>query len=254
VREAAEDRGSGAAEIADRAARALAQLPAADLSPAIETIVRGHPSMAPLWRLASEVLAHGSEGAGRFLEVLAADARAPHALAGELPESLVLISYSSSLREVVRLRRPGRVSCLESLPGGEGHRMAASIAAWTSAEVIPDQRALTTVPGEAVVVGADAVTPEAAINKVKTRALAEAALREGIPCYAVAGRTKFVAARLPVVEPFEPVPLELFTALATPDGLAPPGSAAEVAMAAALDRGLDALLETLGGRALRPGP
>ncbi|MGH2739934.1 MAG: hypothetical protein ACRDH6_05565, partial [Actinomycetota bacterium] len=75
VRASAEDRTSGAAEIARRAAEALAALPRNDLEEAVRTLVRGHPSMAPLWRLGSEVLASDdhAHAAGRFAARLVAE-------------------------------------------------------------------------------------------------------------------------------------------------------------------------------------
>ncbi|HWC32813.1 MAG TPA: hypothetical protein VG709_06765, partial [Actinomycetota bacterium] len=50
LRDAAGDARSGAAEIARRAAEALAALPRDDVPGAVATLVRAHPSMAPLWR------------------------------------------------------------------------------------------------------------------------------------------------------------------------------------------------------------
>jgi hypothetical protein len=111
-----------------------------------------------------------------------------------------------------------------------------------------DEDALARIPAEAVVVGADAVTPSAVINKVKTRALAEAARRHAVPCYAVAGDTKFFAAELPVESPFERIPLELFTAIATPDGLLSTDAARAHAAELTLHPELASLVAELSGR------
>jgi translation initiation factor 2B subunit (eIF-2B alpha/beta/delta family) len=115
---------------------------------------------------------------------------------------------------------------MQSLPGGEGVRFARSLSAWTLATSVPDELALREVPADAVVCGADAVTPDGLVNKVKTAALAEAARDKGVPVYAVAGDTKLLNREPPLTGPFETVPLELFTAVATPDGLLSPAEAA----------------------------
>jgi translation initiation factor 2B subunit (eIF-2B alpha/beta/delta family) len=100
-----------------------------------------------------------------------------------------------------------------------------------------------------VLTGADAVTPRGLINKLKTAALAVAASRVGIPCYAVAGEAKFLEAELPVAPMFERVPLDLFTAISTPLGLLKPAQAAGLASRAALHPALLPLLEALSGNA-----
>jgi translation initiation factor 2B subunit (eIF-2B alpha/beta/delta family) len=110
-----------------------------------------------------------------------------------------------------------------------------------------DREALESVPAEAVVVGADAVTPIALVNKVGTGALARAARDRRIPCYAVAGETKFVGDVLPVVEPFEAVPLEAITAVATPEGVLTADEARHHARTRPIHPDLRPLLEELGG-------
>lgn len=233
---AAADRDSGAAEIARQAALALGTVPPDRLLEAIGLLVRGHPSMAPMWRLASEALSAPDPrtGAQAFLDLLGRDAAASGVVARVLPDSVLTISSSSSVAEAVRLRRPARTLCMRSDPGAEGKRMAELISGWTRADVVDDDRALAEVPGEAIVTGVDALTTEAVVNKLKTRALAEAARRRGIPCYAVGGRTKLVDRRLPLAGPFEAVPLELFTGIGFPQGLLSPHEAAAEARAAPL--------------------
>lgn len=230
VRAAAADRTSGAAEVARTAAEGLAAIPPARTLQAVRFLLAGHPSMAPLWRLGSDVLAapDPAAGAARFLHRLDHDVAAADALAPELPPWVVTISRSSSvLRALSASRRVRVVACLESLPGGEGRAMARSLReAGKQARVVADEEALRRLPGGAVVVGADAVTPGAVVNKVKTRALAEAARTRGVPCFAVAGETKFVSEPLPLEESLEATPIGLFTAVATPWGLLPPEEAA----------------------------
>jgi hypothetical protein len=203
--------------------------------------------MAPVWRLATEVLRSPdpADGAARFLADLASDAAAAALLVPHLPERLLTISFSSSVIDVVRLRRPSRVACMRSDPGGEGERMAEALTEWTESVVLGDDEALASRSADAVVVGADAVTPLALVNKVKTAALARSAREQGVPCYAVAGGTKFVADDLPVVRPFEAAPLGLFDAVAGPSGLLDPSSARVRALRFGINPGLRLLMEEL---------
>jgi translation initiation factor 2B subunit (eIF-2B alpha/beta/delta family) len=110
-----------------------------------------------------------------------------------------------------------------------------------------DAEALQRLPAEAVVVGADAVTPFALVNKVGTGALARAAADRHIPCYAVAGGTKFVGDVTPAVEPFEAVPLDAITAVATPAGVLTADEARHSARTRPIHPDLRPLLEELGG-------
>ncbi|HEX2266997.1 MAG TPA: hypothetical protein VHI97_02185, partial [Actinomycetota bacterium] len=210
VERAANDRSSGAAEIARMAAGALGRLPDEAVLPAIELLLRGHPSMAPLWRLGAEVLSapEAHLGANEFVGgLLRWDSVAVDALTEALPGfsayQVITISYSSSIRELVQRARPKALICMRSEPGGEGARAADAMSEWTNAVVMEDDDVLINVPGDAVVVGADAVTPRALTNKVKTRALADAARSKGIPVYAVAGETKLIGDELPAQAPFE---------------------------------------------------
>ena len=244
----ADDQRSGAAEIAERAARTLAEIPPPELPDAIETLLRAHPQMAPLWRLASDMLEHSDQQAAAesFLQKLAAEAtHAIGALTPLLPDSLVTISYSSTVKEALHARRPARVVCMSSEPGGEGLLMAGALSAWCEASVVPDGDALAEVPGDAVLVGADAVTPSALVNKVKTSDLAEAARKRDIPCFAVAGETKFVPEELPVSEPFEAAALDLFSGIATSNGLLTPTEAASAAAQVHLHNALRMLVSRL---------
>jgi translation initiation factor 2B subunit (eIF-2B alpha/beta/delta family) len=203
--------------------------------------------MAPLWRLASAVLSTEDHGAAarQFLGQLDADANATEVLAPMLPDSILTISYSSTLIELIRVRGPARTLCMASDPGGEGVRLANAIREWTEPLVIADADAIEGTPAEAVVTGADAVTPRAVINKVKTRELAHAARAKGIPRYCIAGEMKFFPAQVPLAEPFEPVPLPLFTGVATRDRILSPQEAGEHAAQVPLHPAVMRLLTTL---------
>ncbi|MFC7070371.1 NUDIX domain-containing protein [Halobaculum lipolyticum] len=108
--------------------------------------------------------------------------------------AVVTLSRSGTVAETLE-RLDGPVFVAESVPGGEGRDVAASLAT--------DGRAVTLVPDAAVasllatgrvdaaVVGADAVFPDGSVaNKVGTRGLALAAAREGVPVFAVTARDK----------------------------------------------------------------
>ncbi len=248
VEEVAGDRSSGAAEIARTAASALGRLPGDLVMPAIELLLRGHPSMAPLWRLASEMLSRpdGASAARGFAAVLKGDRNEEKTLASQLAgRRVITISYSSSVVELVRRARPAMVRCMRSDPGGEGARAADAMAGWTNATVIEDGEAINDVAADVVVVGADAVTPSAVLNKVKTRALAEAASARDVPTYAVADQSKFIGGELPVPNPFEAAPLELFAGVAGPYGLLDAKSAGEHARSRPIHPNLRPLLEEL---------
>jgi translation initiation factor 2B subunit (eIF-2B alpha/beta/delta family) len=231
VRRAAADRESGAAEIARRAAASLAALPASDLLDAVRTLVQGHPSMAPLWRLGHAVLSSADHAgaAAAFASGVAGERDAVAAAAAPLAHGEVVThSYSSTLVATV-VAAGATARCARSDPGGEGELTAARLAAGgATATVIEDEDAIGAVRrGRTVVTGADAVGPGGLVNKVGTRRLAEAARDGGGRCIVVAGGTKFLAADLPAPLPFERVPLALATAIVTEEGpLAADGAAA----------------------------
>jgi len=245
VEQLAADRTLGAAETARAAARALVAISGEELPDAVEVLLRGHPSMAPLWRLADAVLRKRAGGADRFLATLADDGQAAAALAAALPDTLLTISSSATVAEAIRIRRPRPVVCMASHPGGEGLAMAKVVSAWTETTLAEDDEAIRSLPAEAVVTGADAITPTAVINKVRTRELAEAARARDVPCYAVAGSAKFISIALPVVPPFEATPLGTFTAVATAAGILTPEQASGRAAAVRIHPALRALAERL---------
>ena len=252
----AEDTESGAAEIAREAAGAVARLPRKRVPDAIEVLVRGHPSMGSLWRLGSEALwaSHAyREAMHRFIRMLDRDAQAAQELGLALPASVLTISWSSAVIDAITKRRPARVVCMLSEPGGEGRRTAEALAdVVETVEVLDDHQALADLPADAVVVGADAVTPHGVVNKVGTRALASAARDKGIPRYAVAGETKLVGDEVPIRDPFESAPLELFTAIVTPEGNLTPAEARHLARTHPIHFELHPLLIELGGGTERP--
>ncbi len=239
----ARDRTMGAAETADRAARVLPDIPPEELADAVEALLAGHPCMAPLWRLGNAVLTAKDTAAAaqRFRDEMAGDSTAAFALSPALPGRILTISSSATVVEALTVRKPRTVVCMESRPGGEGLSMAGVLSAYSDVEVVNDDLAIADVPAEAVLIGADAVTPTSVVNKVKSLELVLAAAAAEIPRFVVAGSVKLVPCELPVPELFQAVPLELFTAIALPAGLLQPADAAARAAAAPMHPALVAL-------------
>ena len=239
----ARDRTMGAAETADRAARLIAEVPADELVDAVEALLAGHPCMAPLWRLAHAVLStkQPAEAAEQFRRQMAGDSMAAFAISPALPGKILTISASAAVAEAIAVRKPRTVVCMTSQPGGEGLSMAGMASAYSEVQVMDDATAIAELPAEAVLIGADAVTPTAVVNKVKSLELVRAAAEAGMPRYAIAGYMKLVPCELPVPELFQTVPLELFTGVALPAGLLEPSAVAERAAAIPLHPALVAL-------------
>jgi translation initiation factor 2B subunit (eIF-2B alpha/beta/delta family) len=250
IRGASKDRASGAADIARRAAAALASLPRTDLEAAVQSLVEGHPSMAPLWRLGSAALAaeDHARAAIDFAEAIVAERDAVgRVAAGVLRGPVVTHSYSSSVVAAVATAGVPAL-CARSEPGGEGAVTAERLRErGAKAEVVSDREAVrAAADGRAIVTGADAVGPGGVVNKVGTRALAEAAAAGGGDRYAVAGRSKLLAQDLPTPLPFERTSLDLFTGILTEEGMLKPEEAGRAASAHSLHPALRHLLARLG--------
>jgi translation initiation factor 2B subunit (eIF-2B alpha/beta/delta family) len=247
---AAIDQESGAADIARRAAESLAALPREDLDAAVRTLVGGHPSMAPLWRLAAEVLTAEDhrEAARSFAARMAAERDGVAAVAARtLRSPVVTMSFSGTLVAAVAAADVLAL-CARSDPGGEGAETARRLKALgREARVINDREAVRAArTGRMVVTGADAVGPGGVVNKMGTGALAEAAAQRQTPRYVVAGTSKFVGVDLPDPRPFERTPLDLFTAVLTEEGATSPNDAVSMARSFSLPPELQALLPEPG--------
>ena len=276
VQAIADDHLSGASTLTRRAMAVLIDARRFGLT-AVDTVAcrlcAAQPAMAPLWNAAA--LAVGEEGEAAVQRLAAQIDRAPRALARVFVhlmltgrrrerERLAVATISSS--ESVRL-------CLESLarstslqvisaegrPLLEGRGLATDLAAAGVAVTVCTDAALSAVVGalsvklDAIVVGADAVTPRWFINKCGTGQFvsSSSATLSGVPAYVVAGREKFVgstlAARLipsggppeevwdappqgvAVANPyFEKVPLEAAAMFVTDVGAIGPGSVPEL--------------------------
>ncbi|HXF37786.1 MAG TPA: hypothetical protein VNO17_11505, partial [Actinomycetota bacterium] len=174
------------------------------------------------------------------------DEDAADVAASLLPGSVLTISWSSGLLRALRRRRPDRVRCMASHPGGEGARLAAALREHLAdVRVVPDEEALVDPGAEAALFGADAIGPGGVVNKVGTLALCRAARRAGIRTICVAGGTKLLAEDLPAGGVFERVELELLDVVALPHGPARPPGVAPLLARFPLHPSLRPLLEEL---------
>jgi ribose 1,5-bisphosphate isomerase len=215
------DRQSGASELLDEVIAILRTGLAVGLAmpPLARAVCHAQPSMGSVWNAALEALAADTapERFERFAQRVARSADALARVAVECllvdrrtdPLRLVTISFSRSVAlviEAVHRSRPIRVSCSEARPALEGRRLASRLAAaGVPVTCFADAAIAHAVAGaDAVIVGADAVSPEWFLNKSGTRMLAAAAAQQGVPVYVVAARDKFVgravAARLVIRE------------------------------------------------------
>ena len=117
---------------------------------------------------------------------------------GEFPPDSVFMTHSASstVRSVID-GLPFRLLVTASEPGGEGRRMARELGVTCVEDADAPSRVADVA---AVVVGADAVGSEAFINKVGTRALAQAARASSTPFFVVTESYKYVASARPIIE------------------------------------------------------
>jgi translation initiation factor eIF-2B subunit delta len=212
VKRIREDRESGARQLALEALRALAVAApeggAADLREAALALVMARPMMAAIenamalaWER-SETTGDPALGVQEAIERLEAAADAMTAAArGVVPrDTIITLTYSSTLVDALSRLRPRRVIVSESRPLYEGLRTARGLAGHGIALTLitEAQMALFVREAEAVVVGADSIQPDGSfINKVGTHLLALAARAEGVPVYVLADTLKVAAPSQP---------------------------------------------------------
>jgi translation initiation factor 2B subunit (eIF-2B alpha/beta/delta family) len=187
----------------------------AAIHPIALKLCRAQPSMAPVWNAAIEALApNGAQRLERFAErarrAPAAIARfALESLATDAPASqrgalrVVTLSYSGTVAwalESLHATGPLHVACSESRPGLEGRRLAARLAAGDIQVMCFSDAAIAhaLAGAHAVILGADAVSPDWFLNKSGSRMLTAAAAQLGLPVYVLASRDKFASRDLAV--------------------------------------------------------
>lgn len=252
LRAIAVDNRSGALELTERAARVLQELIQRQvekevLAEAARGIMEAQPSMAPLIKLGwlateggpddiEDYLRQAREAPLRIAEVLSPFLRG---------KKVITFSFSSTVLEALKEGSPKEVLCAESRPLCEGIRLATALAeAGIKARIGVDALVMGRVrEADLVVVGADAITSTGVVNKVGTYPLAVMAQREGRPFYVLAGPEKVLppelegylrwqakapdeVAKVAGVEVqnlyFDLTPLQLVSAIVTPQGLLRP--------------------------------
>jgi translation initiation factor 2B subunit (eIF-2B alpha/beta/delta family) len=208
----ASDRESGASELLEEAIAILrvALERQEDVLEVARAVSRAQPTMASMWSAALTAVAAVSEPE-RFRRFVQRVARAPAALARFGVEALedhgtdpghrvqvVTLSFSRSVEGVLvalAARRPLGVSCSEGRPALEGRRLASRLVEHHIPVTFYSDAAIGQAlqGADAVVIGADAVTPHWFVNKSGTRLLVAAAGQQAVPVYVVASRDKFVS-------------------------------------------------------------
>jgi methylthioribose-1-phosphate isomerase len=251
IRRAVSDTRSGSVQIAERASRGLERLTTRrDVLRASRALLRAHPAMGALWRLSAAAF-DGPDAVVAYRELLATGtaAAADSTRWVVTKRNSVVLTHSGSgsvIRALHRVRgKIALVLCTTSLPGGEGRALAKRLERdGFETEVVPDAAiARACSEADVALVGADAVTEDAVINKVGTALVALGAQEAGIGCYAVAATAKLVPGDVwrPDSSPaYEDTPLELFDAVLTERG---PKRAGAIRRAAGRVRIPDALLK-----------
>jgi translation initiation factor 2B subunit (eIF-2B alpha/beta/delta family) len=212
VKRIREDRDHGARQLALEALRALAEVaPGAsgeELRECARALVLARPMMAAIENAMAlaweryEAAGDAGQAVADAIERLEAAADGMAATArGVIPrDTLITLTYSSAVIEVLGRLRPRHVIVSESRPLHEGLRMARALAGQgISLTLITEaQMALFVREAEAVVVGADSVRPDGSfVNKVGTHLLALAARAEKVPLYVLADTLKVAAPSQP---------------------------------------------------------
>ena len=166
----------------------------------VEEILRRQPAMAPLITLVNTVYLVAGQGPDRLVaELRSIERRTARstALLGQIGAGLIepgtsvmTIGGSGSVRSVIVEASSHRrvfVSCVATMPSGQGVEMAADLAgAGVAVEVVSDDEAVDAVGGvDLVLTGAAAVGPEAFANTPGTLEVIESAIEYEIPRYLV---------------------------------------------------------------------
>ena len=197
LRSVARSTGAGPSSLVAEAALALAELGPDPLSlvTACRRLVGRHPSLGPLWWMASRVLcaADPVEEAWRVAGELDADTTAAR-LAAVLPEDSTILLLGWPEQAVDAVRRRGDVRVLLVSSGGESSGLSRRLkGVGVEVEDVPDAGAgAAATAADVVVLEATAAGPEmfvAAAGSLPAAAVAHAA---GLPVWVVAGVGRMV--------------------------------------------------------------
>jgi translation initiation factor eIF-2B subunit delta len=210
-----EDTSSGAAEIAEQAAKllldALEQGQGEEIKALGKALIDAQPAMAPIVNLVNNVFyaiqsiedprtirEKGRAAVQGFLDSLLTG---PEKIKGHAlsllkgKRRIMTHSYSSTVLQVLGHSQGIEVICPESRPLAEGLRTAKALGEkGIRVRLVTDFAALSLVgESDLVMVGADAITLSGVVNKIGTYGLALAAREKRIPFYVLAGKEKFLS-------------------------------------------------------------
>lgn len=208
VARVAADRISGATALTLRGIEILRRVTGdrAALEAAAQGLCRAQPSMAGMRTAAALALGRDGEAAlARLAERVARSAAAIGRVAGAVlglrqgEATLRVVTYSRSAAVEAALLSLAAstdlvVACSESLPGLEGRDLAVRLAnGGVRVELYSDAGLAVALPtADALAVGADAMGPDAFVNKAGTSAFCALAASCGVPAFVLAGREKIV--------------------------------------------------------------
>jgi translation initiation factor 2B subunit (eIF-2B alpha/beta/delta family) len=262
LQEIREDNRSGAAQLAQKGAELLLACLKSEKTEEIWTLgralVNAQPSMAPMVNLVNHLFhaiesledpkaikEKGTAEVQGFLDNLIAE---PEKIKGNAlgllkdKRRVMTHSYSSTCLGVLGHAQGIEVICPESRPLLEGLRTAQELGErGIRTRIVVDSAAPSLMAEcDVVMVGADAITPEGAVNKIGTYALALAAREQKVPFYVLAGTEKFLPLPLRIDEKdprevtqeaipnsrvenryFDITPLDLIFAVVTQDRVIP---------------------------------
>jgi translation initiation factor 2B subunit (eIF-2B alpha/beta/delta family) len=221
IRELAEDRIHGAAWLTRRAIEILQSLSADERRTATLEIAAAQPSMASLFNLANRVLVTGTLPNVSELEQAMNDAVSQSCMLLRNVNAVLTHSRSGTVERALSQLRC-RVICTESQPGGEGLALANSLQAQgCEALCVRDGDVQSKLDEcDAVLVGADAISPAVLVNKVGTSPIAAEAKR---PFYVVCTLDKLIPRASAASDLFDETPLDLITAVISEQGPLTPG-------------------------------
>jgi translation initiation factor 2B subunit (eIF-2B alpha/beta/delta family) len=225
----------------------MVSIPPSDWEEFAIALHRAKPSIAPLFNIANTILLLLEKGLpgidlihGAIMDLQERERKSGLRITDLSAENikgerLMTTSYSSTVAQVLKALAKDReieVTVAEALPGGEGRQFAKLLSGHgMHVEMIHDSTVFSRMAEmDAVLVGADSVTRSGLVNKIGTRALAEAARVFDADAYAVCGWSKISPVVLSdlityenvvdrnlmeFIQVFESTPLELFTLLVT---------------------------------------
>jgi translation initiation factor 2B subunit (eIF-2B alpha/beta/delta family) len=231
---------------------------ASDMQTAAVALAQAQPAMAPLFRLANDVLLAAPdrrqviEACREFIaRINGSDAIIARTAQSIVPESGIILTHSFSrtvLTTLFAAHRNGkhpRVVATESRPVGEGLALARTLAdaGFETVLIVDAAAGRWMAETNVILVGADAVAGDGIVNKIGTSLIARAAAAEGRPVYSLCSTEKLAPAGFrhrDAARPaqdvgrdipanvtvwnyyFDSTPLDLFTGIVTEDGMLKP--------------------------------